>query len=353
VLRIVDVSHHNTMPDWRRAVAQDRVAAIVHKATEGTSYDYVGVFNSRMPAIAGSGAVPGAYHFVSSGDGAAQARYFHSVVRSWLDHPLGFLVQIDHEGADYDPRPPLSTTYAFADEWAQLTGGHPVTHYFPKWFWQTLGGPSLPRHVGPLWASSYLSGSGTFDQLSGRVPASFWNGYAGWSAPSIVQFTDSGVVAGVGGLDLNLFNGDADALAALAGARSRGEDMPFTCVNYQLPPHFAFDANQKVLSRTAIVVFGAPLGGLTGLTRGWLSLSADLSEEANGTLVQSTVRVAIASRTADGHSAWAVTIVTLDGSTARQAVPLPGGTDKVSVGRMDTASGRGVDTPISLTLEMD
>jgi hypothetical protein len=313
------------------------------------------VFTARMPAIAGSGAVPGAYHFLRSGDGAAQARYFYSVVRPWLDHPLGFLVQLDHEGASYDPKPSLAMAYEFADEWAQLTAGHPLTHYFPKWFWQKLGSPAVGRHVGALWASPYITGSGTFDQLAGRVPASSWNGYAGWSAPSIVQFTSSGVLAGVGGFDLNLFAGDAAALAALAGARPGGDhEMPFTCQNYQLPPRFAFDAEQKITDRTAVVMLGTPLGGATGLTRGWLSLSADLSAAAeDGGPAPSTVRVAVAGRTPDGHAMWAVQIVHLDSTTARQVVALPGNADKVSVGRLDSPSGTGADTPISITLEMD
>jgi GH25 family lysozyme M1 (1,4-beta-N-acetylmuramidase) len=218
MLRLVDVSHHNTMPDWRRAVAEAGVAAIVHKATEGTGYDYADVFAARMPAIVASGAVPGGYHFLRSGDGAAQARYFYRLVSPFLDSPNGFLAQLDHEGASYDPKPSVGTARDFTAEWAQLTGGHPLTAYFPRWFWQNLGQPSGESAVGPLWASHYVTGTGTFDQLAGKVPASWWSGYAGWSAPTILQFTSSGVLpGGVGGFDLNLFNGTAADLAALTG----------------------------------------------------------------------------------------------------------------------------------------
>jgi hypothetical protein len=350
----LDLSHHNPTLDYARA-AREGVAFIIHKATEGASgYAFENAFHDRMPAIAASGAVPGGYHFLRSGDGAAQARYFHSVVRAWLDHPLGFLVQLDHEGADYDPTPPLSTAYAFADEWGRLTGGHPITHYFPRWFWGNLGSPGLTRHIGPLWASPYITGSGAFGQLATRVPNSAWNGYAGWPRPTLVQYSDAGTAAGVPGLDCNLFDGDQAALAALAGARPEGDHMPFHCQNLRLPPRFAFDADQKLIDRTATVILGTPLGGLTGLTRGWLSLSADFSHDAgNGELVQSTVRVAVASRTPAGEARWSVELIHLDSTTARKALPLPGNTDKLSVGRLDNTEGAGVDIPIGITLEMD
>jgi hypothetical protein len=348
----IDLSRHNPTFDYARA-HREGAAFIIHKATEGTSYQYEQVFHDRMPAIASSGAVPGAYHFLRSGDGAAQARYFYSVVAPWLAHPRGFLAQLDHEGADYDPKPPLSVAYAFADEWARLSGGHPLTHYFPRWFWQKLGSPAQSRRAGPLWASPYITGSGTFDQLAGRVPATAWTGYAGWPRPSIVQFTSSGVVAGAVGLDLNLFDGDQAALAALAGAPTLEDDVPFTCTQHTIPPAFAFDAHGTLTTPGAVRVLGTPLGGLTGLTRGWLSLSADFSDPATGGgMVPSTVRVATSTRTPDGHAAWTVQLVELDSASARRVVDLPAGCDKVSLGRVDAHAGAGATTPLTATLEL-
>jgi hypothetical protein len=130
--------------------------------------------------------------------------------------------------------------------------------------------------------------------------------------------------------------------------------MPFHCQHLQLPPRFAFDHDEQLVDPSAVIVLGTPMGGLTGLTRGWLSLSADLSEQTgDGGPVPSTVRVATASRTLDNHAAWLVHRIVLDATTARFPLPLPQGCDKVSVGRVDAAGGLGATTPIGITLEMD
>jgi hypothetical protein len=350
MLKGIDVSHFDPDLDYKRAHAEG-AAFIVHKASEGTGTDPT--YARRAPAIRSSGAVPGAYHFLRSSPSAAeQVAHFLSVIGD----PAGLLIQLDWELSGTDLAP-VSMARAWMAEWNRRTNNHPVLLYLPRWVWADhLGSPGGLSGLGPLWASHYLSGSSLTFADAGRIPAGWWAGYGGWSRPAILQYAgEAGRIAGTGPADLNVFDGEIADLRYLARIPTPHpeDDMPFSLTQHPVPPSFAFGPDGKLAAANAVRVLGVPLGGLTGLAVGWLSLSADFSEQdAAGALVPSTVRVACSTRAVDNRAAWNVQLVELDSAAARRVVNLPAGCDKISIGRVDAHNGAGALTPITATLEL-
>src|SRR5689334_14942227 len=73
-LWIADISNWQAGLNVEQVIAEG-YTAIVCKATEGTTYRD-GQFDGWIRRIRAAGAIPGAYHFIRNGDGAAQARFF-------------------------------------------------------------------------------------------------------------------------------------------------------------------------------------------------------------------------------------------------------------------------------------
>jgi GH25 family lysozyme M1 (1,4-beta-N-acetylmuramidase) len=208
----MDHSHHGPDLDWIR-VRREGYAAVVHKATQST--DFVdSTYARRRAAIEAAGLTPGAYHWLKSADPVGQARFFLDTIGD----PTGMLIQLDWE----DPTDPASPAVArqWVDTFQAETAGHPVLIYLPHWFWEDhLGSPGGLSDLGPLWASHYVAGvTGDADTVNARVPTSWWGPYGGWQKPKLLQITDQGISAGVGGLDLNAFDGTLAELDALTGA---------------------------------------------------------------------------------------------------------------------------------------
>lgn len=202
----VDISSHQGAFDVVRAAAEGYSACLC-KATEGRTFRDPR-FDRNIPLVKASGMVPGAYHFLRSGDGAAQARAFHARIAAH-GGPAGWLCACDNE-ADAS----WSTTMAFFAEWGQLTGCHPLIMYSGAWWWGSRHWPgaTLTPH---LWHSRYTTGTGPGQQLYTRVPASWWTpGYGGWPTATLLQFTSSARVAGQS-VDASAFRGTVDDLLEL------------------------------------------------------------------------------------------------------------------------------------------
>lgn len=202
----VDISNHQAGISIEQIAAEGYQYAIC-KASQGT-YFRDGWFDGWIPRIRAAGMTPGAYHWLENGDGGTQAKILYGRL---VDHggPSGFLVACDNEdNADW------ATTDAFVQEWAQVSGGHPLLMYSGRWWWAPRGwnGAAWTPH---LWLSRYVAGSGYGSALYGDVADSWWSpGFGGWGEATVLQFSSSARVAGYS-IDVNAFRGAVDDLRAL------------------------------------------------------------------------------------------------------------------------------------------
>jgi len=213
VVWIVDISNHQPGFDVPRAVAEG-YGAVIMKCTEGIGTPD-GQFSTFAPQVIGSGAIPGAYHFLWSGRADKQAEVFHRRVVE-QGGPDGWIAALDTE-ADAG----FEDIAEFAERWADLTGGHPLMIYSSDWWWPDGWNAA---HITPyLWDSRYVSGTGFGSQLYADVPEGWWTPrYGGWSTTTILQFTDKATVAGHTPVDVSAYRGTLDDLRTLT---TRGGDM--------------------------------------------------------------------------------------------------------------------------------
>ena len=180
-----DVSGHQTGIDLKGALA------VCIKATEGTGYTNPDYTRAKKNAH-DHGAFQFAYHFLLAGDAAAQARHCHSVVGGT---PL--MVDVEITGQSH---PSLRDTTTFIDAFREAGG---TTHlvYFPHWYWEQLGSPSLKplsnRHM-RLVSSAYTRYT---DDSSGTG----WVGYGGMT-PTVWQYSSSVRFNGMN-IDFNAYRG--------------------------------------------------------------------------------------------------------------------------------------------------
>jgi Glycosyl hydrolases family 25 len=164
--------------------------AVAIKVTEGPGY-----LNPAYPAELAEaqhhGAFPVPYHFLHAGNAAAQADWCHAHAGS---RPLMLDVE-STTGADGNPnrrsalapdmtlsgavsRPGIGDMTGFIDRYRAL-GGLVHLDYLPRWYWQSIGSPSmqpLQDRGMLLWSSDYSapytdapSGAG-WQQYGGRAP---------------------------------------------------------------------------------------------------------------------------------------------------------------------------------------
>src|SRR5215831_14719928 len=130
---------------------------------------------------AADGFVPGGYLFLEAGDGAGQAEFFHSKAGDMA----GFAIAVDVEPAK-GSQPTAADAHACVLRLRQLYPSHPVVGYLPHWYW----GQRSTRFVDVLWASNYVTGSGSPAGLYAHVTKSQWAAYGG-RAPALLQFTNA------------------------------------------------------------------------------------------------------------------------------------------------------------------
>lgn len=176
----------------------------------------------------GPDVVLGAYWVQYPGNPIGRADQFlnrlDDVCPGWRDRD-SFILQVDCEkwGGNASTVPDRGDIKAFCDRLVARTGGvyQPIV-YAPKWVY----GDSLQGLGYPLWASSYVNGSGSGAALyakAGGDNSSRWNAYSG-RIPAILQFTSSATIAGQTTCDANAFRGTLDQLKALV-APGKDHDM--------------------------------------------------------------------------------------------------------------------------------
>lgn len=170
------------------------------KATQGTGYKDPHYHDFRAQAQK-EGALFAAYHFLESGNVAAQYRNFTEQVS---DKSIPIMLDLEAGGAHL----------VDADEFKRLAnkdGRECRLLYLPHWYWSQIGSPSLVGWT--VVSSSYPSSKWQYASvLYPGKRGSGWNSYGGVK-PTIWQFGSSGRVAGYSGrIDVNAFEGTREAL---------------------------------------------------------------------------------------------------------------------------------------------
>lgn len=172
---------------------QPGTVAVVAKATEGTYYRDAEYANFQAQA-AHVGAVFSAYHFLKAGNGTGQADYCHAMAGS-----TPVMLDVETEGAS---KPTVQDCAAFIARMRAL-GGRVWGCYFPRWFWEQVGGDLGSLGVAIV-SSSYTAYSDT---------GPGWQPYGG-ATPAAWQYTDAQNYGGQT-VDFNAYRGSVQQLAAL------------------------------------------------------------------------------------------------------------------------------------------
>ncbi len=164
------------------------------KATEGTNYTNPDYGPAKLRAKE-AGAFFCAYHFLRAGNGAGQADHAFSVVGST---PL--MLDVETETLNgVTSTPSVTDAAAFVSQYRAL-GGVIYLLYLPRWYWASLGSPSLA----PLIELGLLLVSSNYTSYSNSGPG--WASYGGM-VPVVWQYTDSGTLNGVHRVDFNAYQG--------------------------------------------------------------------------------------------------------------------------------------------------
>lgn len=201
----LDISHHQAASLDLAQCRREGVEFIFLKATEGSSF-VDSAFAANLNEARAAGMLVAAYHYVrSNATAAAQVANVARVVPR--DVPIIPDVEANSGG--------VALVRDFVAR-LQAAGYHVPLTYFPRWYWQQIGSPSLAG-LPSLWSSRYPDNVvGTLADEFADVPASYWNGYGGLGV-TVLQFTSSARVAGHQPLDGNAFIGTREQLAAVLG----------------------------------------------------------------------------------------------------------------------------------------
>lgn len=213
--------------DWGRG-GMDLVAAknagvnfFTYKATESVTVTHVHYGEALNRARAAGIEFLGAYIVPRSGPSVnAQVDFFMNYVNAqtpwWATYP-GFFFQVDTELWSYDK----VTAQRGADVCAELIRrtGRRVVHYAPEWAYNG----NIPQ-PDPLWASNYVSGVGTLQQLYPGDGSSRWHPYSG-RTPVFLQFSSSVIIGTQHTCDGNAYRGTMEDLRTfITGSAGSGGD---------------------------------------------------------------------------------------------------------------------------------
>lgn len=224
-----DSSHFDAVPDTGLAIAEGFLF-FSHKAGGDANDAELAAWWAGAKKYRGR-ALLGAYWVLYPGSPTSRADAFISRLDSqcpgWRDGP--FILQVDCEKWNNDSStvPSKVDIKTFCDRLvAKMPKLRPIV-YGPAWVYgNTLAGLGYP-----LWASSYVSGSGAASKLYPGDGSGKWSPYSG-QTPAILQFTSSAVIAGQTTCDANAYRGTLAELTNLVAPGWREEiDMDLTDAN--------------------------------------------------------------------------------------------------------------------------
>jgi hypothetical protein len=220
-----DMSHYDVVPDGGLLVAEG-FQFMTHKAggdaNDAELKPWWLEFEPHRAQI-----LPGAYWVLYPGDPSGRADDFlarlDSECAGWRDGP--FALQIDAEiwSGDTSTKPSIAECNAFADRLVSEMPKLTPIGYLPEWVY----GNSVSSFRYPLWASSYVSGSGAASVLYPGDSSSHWGAYGG-KTPDILQFTSKATIAWQTTCDANAYRGTLAELTALVAPGWKVPDMELT-----------------------------------------------------------------------------------------------------------------------------
>jgi lysozyme len=174
--RVIDLSHHNSIPRDLTAAAAAGIIGVIHKMTEGSSYvdDHA---EARFYLAGQAGMRWGLYHFLRPGDMEQQAQHFIDAAQDAGVIDRDTLLAADHE----DPKVSYDDLMDFLIAVENITGRIPKI-YSGHVIKDQCGSSSPYPNKYPLWLANYAS--------SPTLPHGCQKYYL-W------QYTDQGSIAGV------------------------------------------------------------------------------------------------------------------------------------------------------------
>jgi hypothetical protein len=220
-----DMSHYDDS-GIGNAVSQG-ISFITHKAGGDADDPEIGAWWSGVKGLAPATAMLGAYWVLYPGNPSGRADTFlarlDATCPGWRDRP--FILQADCEkwGGDASTVPSKAEIQAFCDRLHSKMPKLTPIAYAPKWVY----GSGLAGLSYPLWASSYVSGSGGFKSLYPGDGSSKWATYSGIT-PAILQYSSSATIGGQSTCDANAFRGTLTQLQDLLAPGWKETDMELT-----------------------------------------------------------------------------------------------------------------------------
>lgn len=222
--RVIDVSHHQTIPGDLKELKASGVIGLIHKMTEGASYTDDKVA-ARYYLAKEAGLAWGIYHFMRPGNMAQQAQFFLDQARQLGVIDEQTMLVADHEDAEVSG----GELKDFLDAVEDMSGRSPVVYSGHILKEQLAGSGYRPKRR--LWLAQY---SATPTLPEGVDSYYLW------------QYSEDGEVAGIDPpTDVNFFEGsDEDFLKAWAGSKiPQPEPVPQLVVKIEAPPGVVFEIN--------------------------------------------------------------------------------------------------------------
>lgn len=200
---VVDLFHGDPVSGFETVKAAG-IAGIIHKATQGLSFQDPTYHDRRTQALA-AGLLWGAYHFGEGGDGAQQAQAFLSYVQP----EAGDLLVLDFETNTQGASMSLAEAEQFVTAVHSATGRWPGLYSSPSYLSQALGHGTSPTLASCwLWIADYASAP--------VVPAN-WPYWTLWQYTDGTHGPEPHTVDGIGNCDRDQFNGSLEQLQKLWG----------------------------------------------------------------------------------------------------------------------------------------
>jgi hypothetical protein len=206
-----DVSHFDA-PDTRQAVAED-FSFFTHKAGGDANDAELNAWWVAMKPYRDQ-VLLGAYWVLYPDNPVARADAFLARLDTqcpgWRDGP--FILQADCEKWNNSVLtvPSKMEIEFFCDRLVERMPKLKPIVYAPRWVY----GEKLAGLPYPLWASAYVTGTGTASELYPGDGSSKWAAYSG-QVPAVLQFTSSATIAGQTTCDANAYRGTLPELTAL------------------------------------------------------------------------------------------------------------------------------------------